>query len=179
MKRRTFLKTTAAGFSVLAAPPSAMPATAESAGAAKAPGTEEIGPDDYRAPDWLRYARTVYFDGYTAPFFYHMKKFDARQLVNIVLQLGGDTLRFQPIGYNAFFPSKVYPVHPDLGGRDLIDEVSVECRKSGVHMYCYSGLGLPFLTLDLLREQPRFEQWIVLGPDGKPYARLTSGCCAR
>ena len=55
--------------------------------------------DDYHAPDWLRSIRALYFDGYTAPLYPHMKDFDAKRLVEILVELGGDTLRFQPIGY--------------------------------------------------------------------------------
>jgi hypothetical protein len=133
------------------------------------PAAGEIGPDGYHAPDWLRYARTVYFDGYTDPLYPHIRNFDARRVVDVVLELGGDTLRFQPIGYRAYYASKVFPVHPELGGRDLIAEIAPECRKSGIHMYCYSGLGLPFLDPDLLREQPRFQDWVLRDPEGKPY----------
>ena len=30
-------------------------------------------PDDYQMPEWLHYARTVYFDGYSPPVYPHMK----------------------------------------------------------------------------------------------------------
>jgi hypothetical protein len=84
--------------------------------------------DSYQAPDWLRYCRTVYFDGYSPPVYPHLKDFDARRLLETVVDVGGNVLRFQPIGYWACYPSKVFPVHPELEGRDLVDEVAKECR---------------------------------------------------
>ncbi len=78
-------------------------------------------------------------------------------------------MRFQPIGYRAYYPSKAFPVHEELGGRDLINEVSRECRKAGVHLYCYTGYGAPMMDVDLMREQPQFADWILRDPEGKPY----------
>jgi hypothetical protein len=137
MKRRTFLKNTAAGFSELANWPIKTSDWEDALAAAGTPTRDVTSEDDYHTPDWLRYARTIYFEGYAPPIWPHIRNFDAKRLVDIVLDLGGDTLRFQPIGYRAYYPSKVYPVHLELEGRDLIDEVSQECRRAGVHLYCY------------------------------------------
>jgi len=93
MDRRTFL--TAAG-------------TAVAALTAK----EADEDDGYQPPDWLRYSKTVYFDGYTPPVYPSLKDFDPRRLVQCALDIGGDTLRYQPIGYRAYYPSKVFPHHP-------------------------------------------------------------------
>ena len=43
---------------------------------------------------------------------------------NKIVISGGGTLRFQPIGFRAYYPSKAFPVHPELGNRDLIEEVA-------------------------------------------------------
>jgi hypothetical protein len=139
----------------------------EAASATVAAG-QDIMPDNYHAPDWLRYARAVYFDGYSSPLYPHIKTFDAKQLVDLVVALGGDTLRFQPIGFRAYYPSKAFPVHPELRGRDLIDEVARECRKSGVHFYCYTGFGMPVLDREVIR-QPQFADWVLRDPNGQPY----------
>src|SRR5882672_9327465 len=93
------------------------------------PRGQQPPPDDYRAPEWLRYARAIFFEGYAAPVYPEVKNFDARRLVEISKELGGDTLRFQPVGYRATYPSKVFPTFPAMGSRDLIDEVSRECRR--------------------------------------------------
>ena len=125
--------------------------------------------DGYKAPAWLRYARTIYFDGKTPPIFPHLKDFDAERLVRVVTHLGGDTLRFEPVSNWAYYPSKVFPVCPELGNRDLIDEVARECRKAGVHHYCYSKFGNPSMAVGWADSHPEYSDWVLRGPEGKPY----------
>jgi hypothetical protein len=125
---------------------------------------------DDELPRWLQYAQTVYFDGYSPPVHPHMKDFDARRLLETVVELGGNLLRFQPIGYRAYYPSKAFPVHEELGNRDLIDEVSRECRRREVRQYCYTGYGAPItLTPDYVMKHPKYADWLLRGPDGEPY----------
>ncbi len=125
--------------------------------------------DDYHAPDWLRTARGIYFDGYSPPVYPHMKDFDARRLVQAVIELGGNLLRFQPIGYWAFYPSKSFRVHPEVGTRDLIDEVSREARRAGIRLYCYTGYGHPHMQVGWVDQHPEYADWVLRNPEGKPY----------
>src|SRR5207247_1482548 len=124
MERRAFLSRTVAGLSALAEWPLTGSGIEAASTAVDAPEDHAMPEEDYHVPDWLRYARVVYFEGYGPPIYPHIRDFDAKRLVGIVSELGADTLRFQPIGYRAYYPSKVFPVHPELGNRDLIDEVS-------------------------------------------------------
>ncbi|HLH79682.1 MAG TPA: hypothetical protein VKV29_05295, partial [Chthonomonas sp.] len=133
------------------------------------PDADQISLDGYKPPEWLHYAQAVYFDGYAPPASPHMKDFDAEKLLDIVMKLGGNALRSQPIGHYAYYPSKVFAVHPELGSRDLIDEVSRACRKTRVHHYCYTGYGHPCPPSWLNVKNPRFADWVLIGPDGKPY----------
>lgn len=170
MERREFLKNTAAGLGTLAA----LRVNAESISVSEPPpesGREKSFVDDqFQIPNWLRYAQAVYFDGYSPPVYPHMKEFDAQRLLETVVELGGNLLRFQPIGYRAYYPSKVFPVHEELGSRDLINEVSRECRRLGVRLYCYTGYGAPImLTSDYIKKHPKYSAWALRGPDGKPY----------
>ncbi|HEV2378963.1 MAG TPA: beta-galactosidase trimerization domain-containing protein [Terriglobia bacterium] len=126
--------------------------------------------DHYELPDWLHYARTVYFDGYSPPIYPHVTQFDAQRLVKLVKEVGGDLLRFQPVGYRAYYPSKAFPVDPELGGRDLIDEMSRECRANRLHVYCYMGYGAPImLGPEYIKEHPEYADWLLRDPAGKPY----------
>lgn len=125
--------------------------------------------DGYQPPEWLRYSRGVLFDGFSPPVYPHMKEFDARRLLQTVVELGGNFLRFQPIGYWAYYPSKTFRVHPELGGRDLIDEVSKECRRTGVHLYCYTEYGHPHMKVGWVEEHPEYADWVLRNPEGKPY----------
>jgi hypothetical protein len=152
MNRRSFLAGSAAG--ITAAANQLKPASRDA---------------EYAPPDWLRYARTVYFDGYSPPVYPHLRDFDARRLVECVLECGGDTLRYQPIGYWAIYPSRAYPHHPELGDRDTIAEVSRECVRAGVHLYCYTPYGHPFMEVGWVDSHPEYAQWVQRDPAGKPY----------
>jgi hypothetical protein len=98
-----------------------------------------------------------------------MKDFDARRLLETVVELGGDFLRFQPIGYWAYYPSKSFRVHPELGGRDLIDEVAQESRRRGIHCYCYTEYGHPHMEVGWVDQHPQYADWVLRNPEGKPY----------
>lgn len=159
MERRTFLKAATGGVAAMAAA-QGLPALPQERIASK----DAFPPDGYQAPSWLRYARAVCFDGYSPPLNPHMKDFDAKRLVECVLAAGGDTLRFQPIGYWAYYPSKAYPRHAELGTRDLIDEVSRECRRERLHLYCYTAYGHPFLEVGWVDRHPEYADWVRCDP---------------
>ena len=168
MIRRTFLKGTVAGIALSGLQTSA---TAERLAVAgkSALSQADFPSDDYEAPEWLRYARTVLFDGYSPPVYPHTADFDARRIAEDVKRVGANLLRFQPIGYWAYYPSKTFRVHPELGNRDLIDEISRECRKADIHFYCYTGYGHPHMELGWADQHPKYAEWVLRNPDGKPY----------
>jgi hypothetical protein len=170
MKRRTFLQSTAGGFGAWAAQRTGVLKANPQAENSTAPLSAAAANGGYEPPEWLHYTQAVYFDGYSPPLYPHMKDFDARRLVEVVTELGGNLLRFQPIGYRAYYPSKDFPLHDELGGRDLVEEVSRECRRAGVYLYCYANYGMALmLEPEFLKAHPRFNDWLMLDPDGKPY----------
>ena len=114
MNRRAFLRTTTTGIAGLSAL-SRMPAGVEGSTPSQTLPEGQPANDGYQAPGWLRYSRTIYFDGKTLPIFPHVRDFDAERLVKVVTRLGGDTLRFEPVSNWAYYPSKVFPVCPELG----------------------------------------------------------------
>ncbi len=131
-----------------------------------APLGQNPPPDNYRVPDWLCYSRSVYFEGYCPPAWPLGKELDAKRIVELAGEIGGDTLRFQPITYRALYPSKFFPTYPELGNRDLIDEVSRECRRAGIHLYCYCILAGGWDKA--LVNDPRYFPYMLHGADGKP-----------
>jgi len=146
--------------------------TAHLTGAGTAPtgrqaaATSDPNPTDgYQAPDWLRHARTVYFDSYSPPVYPHIKDFDAKRLVESTLATGADTLWWGSIGYWAHYPSKAYPPHPELGNRDLTAEVAQECRRAGLHLYDYAGYGVFFMEVGWVDQHPEFADWVQRDPD--------------
>lgn len=169
MERRSFLKTTAVGVSLLSEL-QISGATSRSTAATPVPTVDLIPPPDaYSPPEWLRYMRAIYFEGFSPPIYPHLDEYDAERVVKLVLELGGDTLRFQPIGFWACYPTKSgYPIHPELGKRDLLAETIRACRGAGVHLYCYTKYGNPFLHPTFLAGHPEYLDWVLRGPDGKP-----------
>ena len=167
MKRREFLEGVTVGLGAVAGFPLPAPAKGMAAAALQVGNGQGAFSDSYHAPEWLRYSRAIYFEGYAPPIFPYVKDFDAKRLVELSLELGGDTLRFQPAGYRATYPSKVYPTFPELGNRDLIDEVSRECRRVGMHMYCYCVLHNEMESK--FADDPRFGIYVLRDPAGKPY----------
>jgi hypothetical protein len=121
----------------------------------------------------MRSSRTVYFDGYSPPVYPHIKDFDARRLVERVVAMGADTLWMSSIGYYAYYPSNAYPRHPELGNRDLLNEISGECRRAGLHLYDYTGWGHPFMELSYLDKHPQYAEWVRRDWDGKPWESIT------
>ncbi len=170
MQRRTFLRGAVGGLGTLAG--IRLGATQEFNfwGVPVGEDPSSAVEDSYIPPEWLRYARTVMFDGYSPPLYPHMKDFSARRLLETVTELGANLLRFQPIGYWAYYPSNAFPMHQELGGRDLISEVSEECQRIGVRQFCYVGYGAPImLSDDYVKDHPRYSDWVLRGPDGQPY----------
>jgi len=145
MERRKFLQSTG-GLAALAVTPATEPSPSAGVSAGYAADQGDFPTDSYQMPDWLLYARTVYFDGYSPPVYPHPRDFDARRLMETVAELGGNLLRFQPIGSWAYYPSKAFRVHPELGRRDLIDEVAREARRVGVHFISFVTPDMATLT---------------------------------
>lgn len=169
MERRAFLKNSVAGVSVFAGLKTVDAASASAIEIAATTKDLIIPADGYEPPSWLRYARAVYFEGYTPPLHPRLDDFDAERLVKVVEELGADTLRFQPMGYWAYYPTKSkYPTHPELGNRDLLAEAVRACRKAGLHIYAYSKYCNPFMEPDYTDKHPEYLDWVMRGPDGKP-----------
>ncbi len=173
MKRRRFLQKTTAGLGVLGGWPRMSEGMGTASQAAVAPLGQNPPADNFQVPAWLRYSRSVYFEGYCPPVFPQVRDFDARRIVELTGEIGGDTLRFQPIGYRALYPSKVFPTYPVLGNRDLIDEVSRECRRVGIHLYCYCILAGGWDRS--LVNDPRYSLYMLHGADGKPAGERDTG----
>ena len=114
--------------------------------------------------DWLKTGRVLIVDGYCPPL-YPKIDFDADRMVQIVKETGGNIVRMQPIGYYAYYPTKHFPVHPDLGGRDLLQEMIDACRPEGIKVIPYIPVGHPFLPLDF--EGEPYNSWAARNRDGE------------
>lgn len=111
--------------------------------------------------------RTVYFDGYSPPVYLHLKGFDAKRLLKAVVEPGGNLLRFHP--WDIGRTTQAFRAHPELGSRDLIDEVSNESRRLDIRFFCYTGYGHPHMKVGWVDEHPKYTDWVLRNPEGKAY----------
>src|SRR5690348_180976 len=108
MRRRNFLKGGIAAIGALPTLSIGREGVEPLLVAENAQSKSDFPADSYQAPSWLRYSRTVNFEGYSPPTYPHMKDFDASRLVESVVKVGADTLRFAGVAYWAYYPSKAF-----------------------------------------------------------------------
>ena len=82
--------------------------------------------DTFSVPEWLQYARAVYFDGYSPPVYPHIDEFDATRLIQTVLDLGGNLLSTSPSDTLPTIPAK-----PFRSSRNWVPEIC--WRKFSTH----------------------------------------------
>ena len=121
--------------------------------------------DVLKKPAWLSFHRAVMHDGYTVPIYPDCSQFDAKRIVKDVIKVKGNVLRFQPLGSFAYYPSKHFPVAPELKNRDILQEVIDEVRRAGLIIYCYMPYGCALIEPDVVRNT-RWENWVRRLPDG-------------
>lgn len=112
--------------------------------------------------------RTFLYDAYWPPFAPDLQ-FTARRARELCEAGGADSVRFGAIGKYAFYPSRVYPSHPDLGGRDLLREMV----DTGLKVICYVpvGHGVPRSWVSRLHPEwvCRNDEGDMLPPRGQEY----------
>jgi hypothetical protein len=90
---------------------------------------------------------------------------DAKKVVDILVRSHANAIRFPAItqhGNLTFYNSKIFPKHPGLGERDLLQELTDECRKHDIHMFPYNSLGYSIHPL-IYRKHP---DWALRRSDG-------------
>ena len=83
------------------------------------------------------------------------------------LKAGRLVLRFPAVSQYALYPTKHYPVHPELGERDLLKETIVACRKRGIKVISYVAVNVSVWPEDL---QGEAAQWLSRDASGRPVA---------
>jgi hypothetical protein len=69
---------------------------------------------------------------------------DAKKVVNLLVRSHANAIRFPAItqhGNLTFYNSKYFPKYPRIGERDLLQELTHECRKHDIHVIPYNSLG--------------------------------------
>ena len=77
--------------------------------------------------EWVRRARVFLLDNYHPPFWPDIT-FDARHVVEVVRRYHANAIRLGSAGKWAVFPNDFWPPHPQLNGRDLIQELIDEAH---------------------------------------------------
>jgi|DewCreStandDraft_1066081.scaffolds.fasta_scaffold00753_34 hypothetical protein len=125
---------------------------------------------------WLAEARVVIYEAYWPPFYPDIE-FDAARMVHSLKAVNATAVRFGTIGYWAYFQTPHYPMHPQLGERDLLREAVDACHQAGLRLIAYIPLSHP-MAHAALRQRPAWAQrdldgqrhgWYHAGDRGRPF----------
>lgn len=117
--------------------------------------------------DWLLSDSVILLEGYQPPMFPKLD-FDPEFAADLAQRIGAKIFRFPTLSYYAYYPTKHYVLHPELGGRDLLKETIEACHKRGIKVIPYIPVGHPFLPADSDLEP--YNSWAKLDENGN---RLT------
>lgn len=103
---------------------------------------------------WLAHSRTLLVDAYWPPLNPELD-FNAEDMVRAALELGADSIRFGTAGKYALIRNGIFPEHPALAGRDLLNEALASSKRAGLRLIAYVPVshGLPRSLLSGLRPQ--------------------------
>ena len=120
--------------------------------------------------EWVRRARIFLMDNYHPPFWPDLA-FDAKRLIEVVREYHANAVRFGSAGKWAVFPNPFWPTHPQLDGRDLVQEVLDEAHAHDIRVITYVPLGHILPDDNILQHHP---EWLYRpAPDteaaGRPH----------
>jgi hypothetical protein len=105
--------------------------------------------------EWIRRARIFLMDNYHPPFWPDLA-FDAKKLMEVVREHHANAVRFGSAGKWAVFPNAFWPAHPQLNGRNLVEEVLDEAHAQGVRVIVYAPLGHILPDDNILQHHPEW-----------------------
>ena len=90
-------------------------------------------------PETLQTLRAIAIE----PSYFNLRreKLDVADIVSLVVDLGANCVRLGALTHTgrAYYPSKIVPRAPGLGGRDIVEEFACECDKRGIVLGLYSN----------------------------------------
>lgn len=113
--------------------------------------------------DWLISDGVVLLEGYQPPMFPKLD-YDPEHAAELAARIGAKIFRFPAMSYYAYYPTKHYVLHPELGERDLLKETIEACHKRGIKVIPYIPVGHPFLPADSDLEP--YNSWAKLDENG-------------
>ena len=112
--------------------------------------------------EWLRRSGTLLFDGYWPPFA-PVITFDPVKAAKITKEMNAEVIRFGTLAKWAFWPNSVFPMYPELNGRDLLKETIDAFHAEGIRIMAYMGIGHGLPTGLINDEKPG---WALITDEG-------------
>ncbi len=117
--------------------------------------------------EWIRRARVFLMDNYHPPFWPDLT-FDAEQLVAAVRKYHANAIRIGSAGKWSVFPNEHWPTHPQLNGRDLIQETIDAARPHGIKVITYVPVVHIIHDANLFTHHPEWRYHPAPGVDPAP-----------
>ena len=115
--------------------------------------------------DWVQTARIFLLDAYQPPFAPELE-YDAKAVVNTMVDMNANVLRFGTMGKYATIQGVRFSQHPDQGKRDLLSETIEACKKEGIKVIPYISTGHKLAWSMVTEHYPEYGQKTT--PNGKP-----------
>src|SRR5690606_9800767 len=97
-------------------------------------------PDKGDRFDWLQTARVFLIDAYQPPFAPELE-YDAQAIVETMVDMHANVLRFPTVGKYATIPGVRFSMHPDQRDRDFLAETIAACKPRGIKVVAYISTG--------------------------------------
>jgi hypothetical protein len=111
---------------------------------------------------WLANSRTLLIDAYWPPF-NPVIEFEAEKLIQKAVELNADTIRFPAIGKYAMIQNSIIPVHPELNGRDVLNEITEAAKGTGIKIIAYAAVGHGLPRSLVVNKKP---EWALVMDNG-------------
>ena len=115
--------------------------------------------------NWIQTARVFLMDAYQPPFAPKLE-YDAKSLVETMLDMNANIVRLATMGKYATIQGVRFPVHPDQGNRDLLTETIEACKPNGIKVIPYISTGHKLAWSIVTEKYPEYAQKAT--PNGLP-----------
>ena len=89
---------------------------------------------------WIQTARVFLLDAYEPPFVVNLE-YDAEALADTMAKMNANTVRIATMGMYAMIQGVRFPLHPQLGKRDMLAETIAACKRRGIRVIPYISTG--------------------------------------